>query len=191
MSLCVLDLLASSILGRPAATSALLPDCGDRSRQTDTAGEAGLFASYRLSLILNEIIGRLYGDQGASIEKAEILLAKLNHWSEHLPDSLRTPAENENSDDAQKRVIGNMHVACLYHFAVILLTRPFLISTLSVRLARLHQTLSTNGTGDFPEEDPLHSRLAAACIDSAVYMLQTCLEVHQSELLLRNMCILK
>lgn len=191
MSLCVLDLLASSILGRPAATSALLPDCGDRSRRTNTAGEAGLFASYRLSLILNEIIGRLYGDQGASIEKAEILLAKLNRWSQHLPDSLRTPAQNENPEDVQKRVIGNMHVACLYHFAVILLTRPFLISTLSVRLARLHQTLSTNNTGDLPDEDPAHSRLAAACIDSAVYMLQTCLEVHQSELLLRNMCILK
>ncbi|KAJ5657318.1 uncharacterized protein N7484_000967 [Penicillium longicatenatum] len=191
MSLCVLDLLASSILGRPAATSALLPDCGDRSRQTDTAGEAGLFASYRLSLILNEIIGRLYGDQGASIEKAEILLAKLNRWSQHLPDSLRTLADNEHPDDAQKRVLGNMHVACLYHFAVILLTRPFLISTLSVRLARLHQNLSTTGPTDFPDEDPVHSRLAAACIDSAVYMLQTCLEVHQSELLLRNMCILK
>ncbi|KAJ5813449.1 uncharacterized protein N7503_000199 [Penicillium pulvis] len=191
MSLCVLDLLASSILGRPAATSALLPGCGDLSRQTETAAEAGVSASYRLSLILNEIIGRLYGDQGASIEKAEILLAKLNRWSQHLPDSLRTPAENENPDDAQKRVIGNMHVACLYHFAVILLTRPFLISTLSVRLARLHQTLSTNGTGDFPDEDPVHSRLAAACIDSAVYMLQTCLEIHQSGLLLRNMCILK
>jgi hypothetical protein len=104
---------------------------------------------------------------------------------------LRTPADNEHPDDAQERVLGNMHVACLYHFAVILLTRPFLISTLSVRLARLHQSLSTTGSTDFPDEDPVHSRLAAACIDSAVYMLQTCLEVHQSELLLRNMCILK
>ncbi|KAJ5638230.1 hypothetical protein N7490_008109 [Penicillium lividum] len=190
MSLCVLDLVTSSILGRPAATSSLLPD-RQRIRQTNTAGEAGLIASYRLSLILSEIIGRLYGDQAASIEKAEILLAKLNRWSQQLPDSLRTPAENENSDDAQKRVIGNMHVACLYHFAVVLLTRPFLISTLSIRLARLHQSVSTNGTSDVPEEDPAHSRLAAACIDSAVYMLQTCLELHQSDLLMRNMCILK
>ncbi|KAJ5919375.1 hypothetical protein N7466_010318 [Penicillium verhagenii] len=181
----------SSILGRPAATSALLPDQRDDTRQTNTAGEDGLFASYRLSLILNEIIGRLYGDQTASIEKAEILLGKLNRWSEHLPDSLRTQAENEIPDDAQKRVIGNMHVACLYHFAIILLTRPFLISTLSVRLARVHQSFSTNETNDSPEEDPAHSRLAAACIDSAVYMLQTCLELHQSELLLHNMCILK
>ncbi|KAJ5945893.1 hypothetical protein N7454_002732 [Penicillium verhagenii] len=191
MSLCVLDLLASSILGRPAATSALLSDQREDNRQTNTAGEDGLFASYRLSLILNEIIGRLYGDQTASIEKAEILLGKLNRWSEHLPDSLRTQAENEIPDDAKKRVIGNMHVACLYHFAIILLTRPFLISTLSVRLARVHQSFSTNETNDSPEEDPAHSRLAAACIDSAVYMLQTCLELHQSELLMHNMCILK
>ncbi|KAJ6023982.1 hypothetical protein N7540_004779 [Penicillium herquei] len=191
MSLCALDLLASSILGRPAATAALIKDRQDLSRQAPTAAEAGLIASYHLSLILNEIISRLYSDKGASIEIAEVLLAKLNRWSEHLPLSLRTSADNENSNEAQERVVGNLHVACSYHFAVILLTRPFLISTLSIRLARLHQSLSMNGLGDIPEEDPAHSRLAAACIDSAVYMLQTCLEVHQSELLLRNMCILK
>ncbi|CAI7665964.1 unnamed protein product [Penicillium glandicola] len=85
-----------------------------------------------------------------------------------------------------------MHVACSYHFAVILVTRPFLISALSVRLARLHHSLSAGDPSEeVPEEDQAHSRLAAACIDSAVYMLQTCLEVHKSGLLLRNMCILK
>jgi hypothetical protein len=84
-----------------------------------------------------------------------------------------------------------MHVACSYHFAVILVTRPFLISTLSVRLARLHQAFSSDGASETLEEDPAHSRLAAACIDSAVYMLQTCKEIHQSELLLRQMCLLK
>lgn len=191
MSLCALDLLASSILGRPAATAALLKERRDLSRQASTAAEAGMVASYQLSLILNEIVSRLYGDKAASIEVAEALLSRLNRWSEHLPTSLRTQAEDENPNEAQERVIGNLHVACSYHFAVILLTRPFLISTLSIRLARLHQSLSVTGTGDIPEEEPAHSRLAAACIDSAVYMLQTCLEVHQSELLLRNMCILK
>ncbi|KGO74889.1 hypothetical protein PITC_043900 [Penicillium italicum] len=34
-----------------------------------------------------------------------------------------------------------MHVTCPYHFAVILVTRPFLVSALSVQLARLHQSL--------------------------------------------------
>lgn len=193
MSLCVIDLLASSILGRPAATASLLRENRRGiTRLTATPAEAGLAASYQLSLILEEIISRLYSEKAASTEIADVLLAKLNDWSDQLPDSLRTSsADSEDPNAAQERIIGNMHVACFYHFAVILVTRPFLISTLSVRLARLHQSLSAAGAGDTPEEDPAHSRLAAACIDSAVYMLQTCLDVHQSSLLLRNMGILK
>lgn len=197
MSLCVIDLLASSILGRPAATAALLPQDREDPRELYQAAtsptEASLVASYRLALILEEIISRLYSEKAASTETADLLLAKLNRWSSHLPGSLRTslPA-SEDPDTAQERIIGNMHVACSYHFAVILVTRPFLISTLSIRLARLHQSLSSIGeASDALEEDPAHSRLAAACIDSAVYMLQTCLEVYDSNFLLRNMGILK
>lgn len=155
-----------------------------------TPAAAALLASYQLSLILEEITSCLYSERAASTERADSLLAKLNRWSDHLPDSIRKSSDNEETITAQERIIGNMHVACSYHFAVILVTRPFLISTLSVRLARLHRTLS-GAAIDMLEEDPAHSRLAAACIDSAVYMLQTCMEVHQSGLLLRNMGILK
>ncbi|OKP02472.1 hypothetical protein PENSUB_7005 [Penicillium subrubescens] len=145
-----------------------------------------------LSLIVDEITNCLYSEKAASIEKAGLLLAKLNRWSDQLPECLRTPSsKNEDSDAVQERIIGNMHVACSYHFAVILVTRPFLISALSVRLARVHQAFSSDGASELLEEDPAHSRLAAACIDSAVYMLQTCKEIHQSELLLRQMCLLK
>lgn len=192
MSLCVIDLLASSILGRPAATAGLLPGSRrDLSLIESTPAEVGLVATYQLSLIIDEITSRLYGERAASTETADLLLAKLNRWSDQLPECLRTPSETEDSDAAQERIIGNMHVACSYHFAVILVTRPFLISTLSVRLARLHQAFSPDGASETLEEDPAHSRLAAACIDSAVYMLQTCKEIHQSELLLRQMSLLK
>ncbi|CEJ57965.1 hypothetical protein PMG11_06639 [Penicillium brasilianum] len=191
-SLCVIDLLASSILGRPPATAGLLPGSRrDLSLIESTPVEVGLVASYQLSLIIDEITSRLYSEKAASAETADLLLTKLNRWSDQLPECLRTPSENEDSDAAQERIIGNMHVACSYHFAVILVSRPFLISTLSVRLARLHQAFSTDGASETLEEDPAHSRLAAACIDSAVYMLQTCKEIHQSELLLRQMSLLK
>lgn len=185
--------MASSILGRPAATTGLLP--GFR-RDLDlikyTPVEVGLVASYELSLVIDEITNRLYSVKAASTDFADQLLEKLNRWSENLPECLRSPSsENEDSDALQERIIGNMHVACSYHFAVILVTRPFLISTLSVRLARLHQAFSSDGVNEPLEEDPAHSRLAAACIDSAVYMLQTCKEIHQSELLLRQMSLLK
>lgn len=193
MSLCVIDLLASSILGRPAATAALMPENrSELCRPPNVTAEAGLVASYQLSLILEEIISRLYSEKAASTDTADFLLEKLNRWSEQLPDSLRTPSDSENPDAVQQRVVGNMHVACFYHFAVILVTRPFLISALSVRLARAQQGISGNGAAvSDAQEDPAHSRLAAACIDSAVYMLQTCAEVHESGLLHRNMGILK
>ncbi|CDM37991.1 transcriptional regulator family: Fungal Specific TF [Penicillium roqueforti] len=192
MSLCILDLLVSSILGRPSAISPLLPE----NRQGPSWGAApsdpGLVASYQLSLILDKIINCLYSDKAASAQQADLLLCKLNGWGEYLPSSLRTSSlGHQDQSTFQEHTIGNMHVACSYHFAVILVTRPFLVSALSVRLARLHQSLSTGDPSEVPEEDPAHSRLAAACIDSAVYMLQTCLEVHKSGLLLRNMCILK
>ncbi|KAJ5178664.1 uncharacterized protein N7500_001363 [Penicillium coprophilum] len=194
MSLCILDLLVSSILGRPSATSPLLPE----NRQEPgwigaSPTDPGLVASYRLSMILDEIITCLYSEKSASAEKADLLLCKLNTWSECLPRSLRTTSlGHKDQSTFRAHTIGSMHVACSYHFAVILVTRPFLISALSVRLARLHHSLSTGDSSEkVPEEDAAHSRLAAACIDSAVYMLQTCLEVHKSGLLLRNMCILK
>ncbi|KAJ5783265.1 hypothetical protein N7457_005039 [Penicillium paradoxum] len=193
MSLCVLDLLVSSILGRPSAISPLLPE---NRREPSWIGiaptDSGLMASYYLSLILDEILSRLYSGKAASAETAELLLRRLNSWSGCLPQTLRTPiSEQKDRNTIQRHTIGNMHVACSYHFAVILVTRPFLISALSVRLAKLQQSLSTVESGEELEEDPAHSRLAAACIDSAVYMLQTCMEVQQSRLLLRNMCLLK
>ncbi|CAG8070582.1 unnamed protein product [Penicillium salamii] len=192
-SLCVLDLLVSAILGRPSATSPLLSGHPEEPIWVETTQtESGLVASYHLSLILDEIISSLYGEKTASAETADVLLGKLNNWSECLPHSLRTSSlENESESIAQKHTLGNMHVACSYHFAVILVTRPFLISALSVRLAQSHHNLSATGPREAPEEDPVHSRLAAACIDSAVYMLQTCIEVYDSGLMLRNMCILK
>ncbi|KAF4762748.1 hypothetical protein N7455_003593 [Penicillium solitum] len=193
MSLCILDLLVSSILGRPSAISPLLPE--NRQEPSDIGDgppDPGLVASYRLSLILDEIINCIYSEKAASAQQADLLLCKLNGWCEYLPRSLRTSSlGHKDQSTFREHTIGNMHVACSYHFAVILVTRPFLVSALSVRLARLHQSLSTGDPIEVPEEDPAHSRLAAACIDSALYMLQTCLEVHRSGLLLRNMCILK
>ncbi|OQE72390.1 hypothetical protein PENNAL_c0097G09401 [Penicillium nalgiovense] len=193
MSLCILDLLVSSILGRPSAISPLLPENRQEPSWIGAApADPGLVASYQLSLILDEIINCLYSEKEASAQQADLLLCKLNAWGEYLPRSLRTSSlEHKDNSTFREHTIRNMHVACSYHFAVILVTRPFLVSVLSVRLARLHKSLSTTEPSEVPEEDQAHSRLAAACIDSAVYMLQTCLEVHKSGLLLRNMCILK
>ena len=197
MSLCVLDLLVSSILGRPPATATVHLDVDYPADldQLSSRMDASLVASYRLSLILDEIITRLYSDKAASADVAELLLKKLTRWSDQLPESILTPPNTEQERHAaQGQIIGSLHVACSYHFAVIVVTRPFLVSVLGVRLARLHHELSDRTPDQVvsrPEEDPAHARLSVACVDSALYMIQTCLEIHQSDLLLASMCILK
>lgn len=194
MSLCNLDLLVSSILGRPPATTILRPETAGNqfnARQQDQYIEEGLVASYNMSQVLDEIIVGLYSDKAASAETAESLLEKLKRWSGNLPESLRTPPPIDSERfAAQERIIGCLHIACSYHFAIIIITRPFLISVLGVQLARL-QRPSGVAMEDAFQEDPAHSSLAGACADSALYMIQTCMEVHQSGLLLGNMCILK
>ncbi|KKK26343.1 hypothetical protein ARAM_004262 [Aspergillus rambellii] len=195
MSLCTLDLLVSSILGRPPATANLPSDIADSATNTLKSGrdiDDSLVASYYMSRILDDIVVRVYHEKAASTEVAESLLEKLKQWSNDLPEYLlSSPSTDPESLAAQEHIIGSLHVACTYHFAVIIVTRPFLISVLGVRLARLHQ----DSPGIIPEEtfleDPTHTRLANACVESALYMIQTCLEVHQSRLLLGNMCILK
>ncbi|KAL4946767.1 hypothetical protein BDV06DRAFT_181504 [Aspergillus oleicola] len=193
MSLCTLDLLVSSILGRAPATANLQSEPADLdSLPLTSAMDDGLVASYQMTKILDEIVSRLYTDKAASTEVAESLLDKLKQWSNDLPQSLlSSPSTPQERIAAQEHIIGSLHVACAYHFAVIIVTRPFMISVLGVRLARLHQDSPGLIHDDTLLEDPAHTRLANACVESALYMIQTCLEVHQSRLLLGNMCILK
>ncbi|RDW70516.1 Zn(II)2Cys6 transcription factor [Aspergillus mulundensis] len=193
MSLCTLDLLVSSILGRPPATANLHSEPADMDSTPPTsAADDSLVASYNMTRILDEIVSRLYNEKAASTEVAESLLDKLKQWSNDLPDSLlSSPSTPQERVAAQEHIIGSLHVACAYHFAVIIVTRPFMISVLGVRLARLHQGSPGIIQDDALLEDPAHTRLANACVESALYMIQTCLEVHQSRLLLGNMCILK
>ncbi|KAL4736361.1 hypothetical protein BDV11DRAFT_211283 [Aspergillus similis] len=193
MSLCTLDLLVSSILGRPPATANLHSEPADiESTPPIGAGDDRLVASYNMTRILDEIVSRLYNEKAASTEVAESLLDKLKQWSNDLPESLlSSPSTPQERLAAQEHIIGSLHIACAYHFAVIIVTRPFMIQVLGVRLARIHQDSPGIIQDDTLLEDPAHTRLANACVESALYMIQTCLEVHQSRLLLGNMCILK
>ncbi|KAL6232470.1 hypothetical protein BDW75DRAFT_247146 [Aspergillus navahoensis] len=180
----------SSILGRPPATANLHSEPADM--ELTSAGDDSLVASYNMARILDEIVSRLYGEKAASTEVAESLLDKLKLWSNDLPEALlSSPNTPQERLAAQEHIIGSLHVACAYHFAVIIVTRPFMIQVLGVRLARLHQDSPGIIQDDTLLENPAHTRLANACVESALYMIQTCLEVHQSRLLLGNMCILK
>ncbi|EAW06816.1 fungal specific transcription factor domain-containing protein [Aspergillus clavatus NRRL 1] len=167
----------SSILGRPPATSSLRSEYGASITEAPhpTGQVEGLKALYHLAHILDEIIARLYGEKTASAQVAESLLEKLKQWSDSLPKSLLTPQTRNRSVSLYKNLGRRLFVPLCSHRRD--KTLP-------------HFNPEEDVLGDIPE-NTVHTRLAVACTNSALYMLQTCLEIHRSELLLGNMCILR
>ncbi|KAH8121759.1 hypothetical protein LI328DRAFT_157949 [Trichoderma asperelloides] len=180
MSLCVLDMLVCSILGRPTATAGLRAELDTTiigsSAPLDTRNCQSLFASYSILTIVNESVEALYGKKVASAAIVEQFLTKIENWSQKLPNFLRNPLTSKKGSPSRKVATDSIHIACLYYFAITLVTRPILISNLTSR-----QGVAT----------PSSSPMASACIDAAVYLVQTCSDAHKTGLLLGNMCIMK
>lgn len=180
MSVRVLDIVVNSLLGRPAATAGVYCDMQPLIDEVLLAstdrGLACLGASYRIVAIINTIVDRMYDKKEINIPAIENHLQELERWSQNLPDFLRTaPAADHANTTPEKGSIGRVHVSCLYYFAVTLVTRPILVSSLT------QQTV--NGL--------VHSQLATACLDAAMFIVQTCAGAQKHGILQANMCILK
>lgn len=183
MSLCVLDMLVSSILGRPPATAGLrseLEGClGDLCKGLTTPRDQSatcLLASYRVLVIIHEGVDMVYGKKVASTALIEQILNRIEEWSDSLPDFIRRPPSSSPIITPQRATTSSIYISCLYYFAVTLVTRPVLISTL---------------TSPSIAATPPASSLASACLDAAVYLVQTCADARRAGLLLGNMCIMK
>lgn len=189
-SICILDLVVCSILGRPSAV--FVAEASDQGmvtnaeRTLDTCSIA-FEASFRASKIIGEIVKRMYQDQEATPADAERFLDRLTGWRQSLPQELRTTMHSSNSvpgHHVEREVgIASMNMACVYYFAVMLVTRPFLV---------LHSSYGL-------DERPAHasgvattlSRLSAACVDASVYMVETVRSAARAGILLPNTCFIK
>ncbi|KAH6672650.1 putative fungal-specific transcription factor [Plectosphaerella plurivora] len=183
MSVRILDKLTNSILGRPSATAGVHSELDDvldelsaasSDRRTDC-----LIAAHNVVSIINDIITKLYDWKVFTVGAVEERLRDLETWKRQLPESLKAPPAG-NGTEQQSRpmapgVVGNLHVSCLYYFAVTLATRPILMSALATR----------------PSQGDSRSNMAAACLDAAMYLVQICVEARDAGVLHGNMCILK
>lgn len=189
MSVRILDKLTNSILGRPSATAGVHSDLEDvleelaqssEDRRTDC-----LIASHNVVSIINDIITKLYDWKIFTVSAVEERLRDLEAWKRSLPESLRapppaanatsTPGSEHSRGSTTQGAIGNLHVSCLYYFAVTLATRPILMSTLATR----------------PSNNDSRSNMSAACLDAAMFLVQVCVEARDAGVLHGNMCILK
>jgi hypothetical protein len=142
-------------------------------------------ANFEMSYILESAIEHLERKRSLDLSASEKLLSRLRSWSNALPHELRRfSARSLLRPGEHEMVVGNLHIACIYYFAVILITRPFLITSL---LMRLPSSPTRHAGMAYGEVSPL----AEVCIDSAVFMARICRDALAAGLVLENMCLLK
>lgn len=186
-----LDLIVTSILGRAGGAAALNPP--ERDFDTHDAVQSvrkqTTDATFRVCSIIDDLQQDFAKGGIADLSAAENFLQRLREWSQSVPPGLRQFSSSNAANTDSEHVIGSVHISCNYYFAVILVTRPFLISQLMSKLrgtgtSTPHKAINT-------EDQDKISKLAQACLNSAIYMSQTGYQAMESGYLLGNMCLLK
>lgn len=167
-SLRAVDLFLSTSMGRPPATSDV--DCTVSYRATDEDGQEAfdlLNASVQIFLIMETIVVEVYSRRKISLRLTEGISHELREWSTRwLPRLKATVADTASTANAAD-VNGACKVMSTYYYAVILVSRPFLMH-------KLHRRLSLESQPGVSTPSGLTSakaRLADACIDAASLMV--------------------
>ncbi|KAL6910095.1 hypothetical protein GGI43DRAFT_389309 [Trichoderma evansii] len=171
-SLRVLDLFLSSSMGRPPSTSDV--DCTVPYRAVDADGNEVfdlLNASVQILVILECIILEIYSRKKISMRLTEGISLQLREWSgrwlSSLKDMIAQPAGRNEAP-----VTGACQVLSSYYYAVMLVSRPFLMYELFQRL-----TDGSSASNSRPALASGRSKLADACIDAASLMVDPVLDL--------------
>ncbi|KAL2133103.1 hypothetical protein VTI74DRAFT_2934 [Chaetomium olivicolor] len=180
-SLRVLDLFLSTSMGRPPATSDV--DCTVPYREQDESGLEKfdlLNASAQIFLVTEAIVLEVYSRRKISPRLTEGISRELREWSTRWLQRLKDVIEGTSSENQPGMVNGACQVLSSYYYAVILVSRPFLMVELHHRLSDSYFLTSRSGimTGK--------SKLADACIDAAILMVEAVQELIERRLITRR-----
>jgi hypothetical protein len=172
----VLDLFLSSSLGRPPSTS----------ETRDPKAQENYSATNDLCSIFEAILTEVYAKRMVSTEVLERISEKHRRWASRFADGLAT--DNIETGDYLRsggdapRVpnIGLLHLKQSYYYSIMLLSRPFLIESVSRHLSRakVHGNLDDEAA---PTSSPSDHLLAHACVDSAIRTIELLTPLLSSE----------
>lgn len=162
-SLRVVDLYLSTSMGRPPATSDV--DCSVPYKANANDGSEAfdiLNASVQILLVIEGIVEEIYSRKKISLQLTEGISVQLREWSNKWLHRLKQvePDGAWNYD-----YNGACQVMSTYYYAVMLVSRPFLMYELCRNLDGPQPNGRSLATGK--------SRLADACIDSASLMVDS------------------
>ncbi|KAI1307507.1 fungal-specific transcription factor domain-containing protein [Xylaria venustula] len=173
-SMRVLDLYLSISMGRPPAASdadVTVPYHNTRPDGSETYDL--LNASVQILSLVEGIVLEVYSRRKISLQLTEGISRQLREWSNKwLPSLLHAVSgHGQDNGEIESEKTGACQVLCSYYYAVMLVSRPFLMYELCRRLpensttAARPATTEMNGSG--------RARLANACIDAATLMIGT------------------
>lgn len=185
-----MDISLSALLGRLSGT---LPDVAEPEtfdslqRSTFTRQQIYQDAMYRCAVIMHDAYHGILRVRSIDTVTAEGYLQKLNIWSASLPPELRKFTQaTPLVQPSQAALLGKVHVAGLYYWTVMLITRPFLFFMMTCR--------SKQGSSSVPYEPQAFAKittLSEVCVSAAIYFAQMCQRALEPDSLLNNMCILR
>jgi hypothetical protein len=164
-SLRILDLFLSTSMGRPPATSDV--DCTVPYRAQDEAGHERfdlLNASAQIFLIIEAVVMEVYSRRKISPRLTEGISRELREWSTRWLQRLKDVVDGTSPEDQPGMANGACQILSSYYYAVILVSRPFLMVELHRRLSEESSFAGAGLTGK--------SKLADACIDAAILMVE-------------------
>ncbi|KAK3690075.1 hypothetical protein B0T22DRAFT_374852 [Podospora appendiculata] len=184
-SLRVVDLFLSTSMGRPPATSDI--DCTVSYRAIDEDGREAfdlLNASVQIFLITEGIVLEVYSRRKISPQLTEGISLELRDWSSRWLKRLKEAIDGTRAaaEDQPGAVNGVCQVLSSYYYAVILVSRPFLMVELRRRLSEETSSVSVGKDGVVSGK----SRLADACIDAASLMVDPIQDLIEGRLMTRR-----
>ncbi|KAI1263765.1 fungal-specific transcription factor domain-containing protein [Xylariaceae sp. FL1019] len=160
----VLDLYLSISMGRPPAAADA--DCTVSYHCKDEDGSEKwdlLNASIQILSIIEGIIHEVYSRRKISLQLTEGISRQLREWSAIWLPPLHRALRNY---DYTRECTGACQVLSSYYYAVMLVSRPFLMYEICKRVPEPHVT--NRPTADVASG---RSKLANACIDAATLMI--------------------
>ncbi|KIW18002.1 hypothetical protein PV08_02289 [Exophiala spinifera] len=214
------DVLSSFIFGKPKSLPAIRQSSSQTHLSFEYLGNDNLTPFNSIvkgCSLLEEIVDELSSGKILHVPTAESLLEKLQSWSQSLPTSLRKvsftgdanvsrnalrsitsptgkDAISQGDLSARQKLAGALHVSCIYYFAVILISRPFLIAYLLSRLrGRAPDQLIPNPdeASDMAIKNSTISKMAQLCVSAAMRTAATCAAAHRHGYSFGNLCLLK
>ncbi|KAF4986959.1 hypothetical protein FDECE_15677 [Fusarium decemcellulare] len=184
-SLRVVDLFLSTSMGRPPATSDVDNTVPYQS-PADIADESPdlLNASVQIFLVLEGMVTEIYSRRKISLQLTEGISLQLRDWSARWLKKLKDIIANPDAQD-RAQASGACQVLSTYYYAVMLVSRPFLMYELCRRLSDTSTT--SNGRSSLTSGK---SKLADACIDAASLMVDPILDLIQRGVLVGHVPVL-